>query len=132
MDSPAKRIKGGGTNPAVQQPKPPRTFRLSLIPVSIEQEPLRRYLNRLECRPRSPNLQPLEENILNFSLASYLSWQVATVSFRQEPAEFNKCIRGNSINIGLPRELGGTQITVDCDFYGMTPLYHPRLEPEYE
>lgn len=104
-----------------------RTLRLSQIPRSVEEDSFRNYLNNLERQTSST-----KENILAFSLAPYIDWLVATVTFDREPSAFFQCSHGQRLSFQLPAELGGATVYVDCDFYGITPLHHPQPEPEYE
>jgi len=109
----------------------PRTFRLSLIPTSVKESELREYLNALEC---SEGLAAA--NILAFSLAPFIDWLVATVTFGREPLLFAQCRPGLAVYFTLPVELAESSddIAVDCDFFGITPLYYPPIpqEPSYE
>jgi hypothetical protein len=105
-----------------------RTLRLSLIPTSVDGGRFRQYLAGLRCEAGV-----LDDNILAFSLAPYGKWLVATVAFRQEPLDLTECRSDRKCYVRLPPELDGATITVDCDFYGITPLYHPpKSEPIYE
>ncbi|KAA8899102.1 hypothetical protein FN846DRAFT_782513 [Sphaerosporella brunnea] len=119
--------QGLSTPSPVPQPKSPRTLRLSLIPTSVDNNQLRKFLGGLEYES-----QPPKENILALSLAPFVDWLVATVSFSQEPLIFLRCTTGRSLSLPLPPELGGSTINVDCDFYGITPLYHPPSKPTYD
>jgi hypothetical protein len=103
-----------------------RTFRLSEIPLDIKERALCKSLNRLRVGNTS-----IKRNSEVFSLATYRSWQVATVSFQQEPDDFKRCTPDHKIYIRLSkRRTEGravpVNIAVDCDFYGMTPLYQPK------
>jgi hypothetical protein len=120
-----------------QQPPPylpsqPRTLRLSPLPTSINEIRLRQYLNSLEC-----DAEYQAENILAFSLAPYMNWLVATVTFRQEPSIFAQCRPRSHLPFQLPADLAmprESNIIIDCDFYGITPLYSPLKpqEPKFE
>ena len=101
-----------------------RAFRLSGIPNSVGIDQLRQYLN---------GLQELDtpDNILALSLAPSVNWLVATVTFCQEPLILAQCKAGRTTQLQLPLEPGNASITVDCDFYGVTPLYHPD-KPQFE
>ncbi|KAF8534452.1 hypothetical protein BDD12DRAFT_895849 [Trichophaea hybrida] len=116
----------------MSHPKP-RTLRLSEIPTSVDENQLRQYLNNLECETTS-----VAENVLALSLAPYIDWLVATVTFRQEPLIFTQCRPHRIMHFELPTQLVGPRetgtILVDCDFYGITPLYHPPglQEPEFD
>jgi hypothetical protein len=123
------------TDSAKSKPKTPlkRTFRLTEIPTTVNEKQLKNYLNRLECKPG----RCTTANILKLVLAPYLDWLVATVTFREEPLAFKPCQSGHTMKLPLPAELaeeGETTISVDCDFYGITPLYHPpgTLKPTFE
>ncbi|KAI5817783.1 hypothetical protein BZA77DRAFT_365679 [Pyronema omphalodes] len=134
-------------------PAPLRTFRLSEIPPEMNDGALRQFLDSLKVGEGA-----IEGNSKVFSLAIYRSWQVATVSFHQEPDEFKKCKPGHQVYLQFPKRQISTLeshhepdkrvrdqrdhgvhsrlperpaetpaqpvcFTVDCDFYGMTPLY---------
>jgi hypothetical protein len=106
----------------------PRTLRLSLIPMSIDKDQLRRHLASLRYEA-----QVSDDNILALSLAPYRAWLVATVTFQVEPIEFRRCRSNHKLDVPLPLQPNGAPISVDCDFYGITPLYHPpQSEPKYE
>jgi hypothetical protein len=107
----------------------PRTLRLSLIPLRIDKNKLQRFLQGLECEDGIPTH---EQNIASFSLAPYIDWLVATIMFYQEPLIFMTCRPGYKSHVQLPAELDGATITVDCDFHGITPLYHPSPMPKYD
>ncbi|KAF8536942.1 hypothetical protein BDD12DRAFT_746625 [Trichophaea hybrida] len=105
-----------------------RTLRLSLIPTSVDEVRFRQHLAGLRCAAEVP-----DENILAFSLAPYRKWLVATVTFLQEPLDLTECRSDHKLHVRLPPELSEVTITVDCDFYGITPLYHPpQSEPKYD
>lgn len=115
-------------------PPQSRTFRLSGIPSSVKPEQLRTYLNSLICET-----QRTGENILALSLAPHLDRLVATVTFVEEPLIFRECRPLRSMELPVSTELAEsleadmiTDITVDCDFYGITPLYHPPQPPRFE
>jgi hypothetical protein len=109
-------------------PQSPRTFRLSLIPISIDQNRFKIYLRDLRCRSGTPT----ENNILAYSLAPYTDWLVATVTFFEEPLVFRECRPQRRLHVWIPPELGVAEIAVDCDFYGITPLNQPRSKPQFE
>jgi hypothetical protein len=110
-----------------------RTFRLSKIPPDMNDSALCQFLDSLQVGGGS-----IKGNSKVFSLATYSSWQVATVSFDQEPDEFERCKPGHEVHLQLPKRPVETRavpvrVTVDCDFYSMTPLYEPvGTTAEYE
>jgi hypothetical protein len=112
----------------------PLTLRLSEIPVTVQERQLRECLNSLECEAR-PHSVGAEKNVLALSLAPYIDWLVATVTFRHIPSAFAHCQPRRVVYFDLPPELSaeenGVTVTVDCDFYGITPLYQPT-QPEFE
>jgi hypothetical protein len=128
------RPKKSTNTPTNTSPPHPRTFRVSSIPTNIDKAGLRQYLCDLECekgiQPQNSGIQL--QNILAFSIAPYIGRLVATITFHQEPLLFLQCRPGHPLALQLPQELGGVKITVDCDFYGITPLYHPTSKPKYE
>jgi hypothetical protein len=102
-----------------------RTFRLSEIPPDMNDSALCQCLDSLQVGKGS-----IKGNSKVFSLATYRSWQVATVSFHQEPDEFERCKPGHEVHLQLPERQVETRavpvrVTIDCDFYSMTPLYEP-------
>lgn len=124
--------------PKPTEPPKPRTFRLKNVPLPVQREQLKTYLNSL---PSESHLEG--SNVQALSLAPYNhNWLVATVSFLKEPSAFGKCQSLRPLPLPIPTELGGSiessisidRITVDCDFYGMTPLYHSLQAggPEFE
>jgi hypothetical protein len=103
-------------------PKKPLTFRLSLIPSSIDEEKLRRCLDSLSYTKQSC------KKLLALSLVERGGWQVATVTFLEVPSEFQKCSRNNAIDVELDIEGIKSEITIDVDFYGVSPLYSSPQE----
>ncbi|KAF8248524.1 hypothetical protein K440DRAFT_625728 [Wilcoxina mikolae CBS 423.85] len=108
-----------------------RTLRMSPIPTTVNEDGLRNYLNSLACEEG-----PVKDNVLALSLAPFIECLVATVTFRQDPLVFVQCRPRNIVSITLPSILDKSrdpeEITVDCDFHGITPLYHPPGEPSYD
>jgi hypothetical protein len=101
-----------------------RTFRLSEIPLDMDERALRQFLDSLKVGRDSI----IQGNSEVFSLVTYRSWQVASVSFHQEPDDFKRCKPDQNIYLPFPnRRIEGravpVDVTVDCDFYGMTPFY---------
>ncbi|KAI5785392.1 hypothetical protein FPQ18DRAFT_87085 [Pyronema domesticum] len=101
-----------------------RTFRLSEIPLDMNAVVIRDYLDTLNIDNRC-----MKGNSQVLSLAMYGSWQVASVSFKyDEPDIFRGCKPDQNIYLQFPkRRIEGravpANVTVDCDFYGMTPFY---------
>lgn len=67
-------------------------------------------------------------------VAPFLGQQIATVTFLDEPSVIRECRPQRNVRLPMPPELvssedDSTVMTVDCDFYGITPLYHP-VHPE--
>jgi hypothetical protein len=102
-----------------------RTFRLSEIPLEMNEVALCQCLDSLQVGRVS-----IEGNSMVFPLATYRFGQVATVSFKHhEPDIFQGCKPDQNIYLPFPmRRIEGravpVNVTVDCDFYGMTPFYH--------
>jgi hypothetical protein len=80
-----------------------------------------------------------------YSLATFNSHQnvliqTATVSFHQEPELFKACTTDNPVDCHFQtfnherKSWIHHRVTIDCDFYGTTPLYQPpgSAPPEYE
>ncbi|KAI5816149.1 hypothetical protein BZA77DRAFT_344455 [Pyronema omphalodes] len=113
-----------GSDDAKSLPKR-RTYRLSEIPPDITRSKLCEFLDSLQA-----GTGLTEGNSKVFSLATYGSWQVATVSFDTIPDECETCVPGRQVHLRLSkRQVNGRAIsisvTIDCDFYSMTPLYEP-------
>ncbi len=117
-------------DPPIEATPPTPTFRLSELPLSIGEDQLEAYLNSLPFESQNDD-DDGSENVLSFSLAPYKTWQVATVTFHQEPQLFAKCQPNHSIRLRLPHEFARARYVVDCDFMGITPLYRPK-NPEIE
>ena len=100
-----------------------RTFRLSEIDISVSKATLKGALNRLQCEEEHTG-----ENVRFISLAkSHGRWQVGTVTFYEEPADFRSCIVSRPRYITLYDDSGSLldPVKVDCDFTGITPLCGP-------
>ncbi|KAI5816218.1 hypothetical protein BZA77DRAFT_264583, partial [Pyronema omphalodes] len=74
------------------------TFRLSEIPLDIDKSALSQGLDSLQV-----GTALIQGNSKVCSLAIYLSWQVATVSFHHVPDEFDKCKPGDRRPLQLPK-----------------------------
>lgn len=102
-----------------------RTFRLS-IPRHIAMESLKDFQDAyLMVGQRA-----IKRNCHVFSLAPYRSRvQVATVSFHREPDRLRQCQPDQqcTLEFALKERATPLKITFDCDFYGMTPVYHPPV-----
>lgn len=98
-----------------------RTLRICGIPLHITPEQLRTSLLRLSHGS-------LQANDLILSLAPFHEAQVATVTFLRgrEPAQFSGCRPGHEI-YALRLDGVGGNLVVDCDFYGITPLYSAKV-----
>jgi hypothetical protein len=111
---------------SIPKPKPdlkkPYTFRLSVIPSSVDEKKLRQCLDSLSYTKKH------YKNILALSLVKRSSWQVATATFHEVPSEFRECSRNCPIEVELDVEGIKNEITVDVDFYGVSPLYSPPQE----
>ncbi|KAI5811833.1 ankyrin repeat-containing domain protein [Pyronema omphalodes] len=86
-------------DPATPLPPRCRTFRLSEIPADMNNSTVRQFLDSLQVGAGS-----IKGNSTVFSLATYRSWQVATVSFHQEPEEFKICKPGHTVYLPLPKK----------------------------
>lgn len=58
--------------------------------------------------------------------------QVGTVCFDREPEVLERCRTGCEVYVTWHRGDRTYRLVVDCDFFGMTPLYHPQGVPEAE
>ncbi|KAI5814913.1 hypothetical protein BZA77DRAFT_317793 [Pyronema omphalodes] len=134
---PDRYTRGIDTNTSL--PANCRTFRVSEIPLYMDRSALSQFLDSLKVGKGS-----IEGNCRVFPLATCGSWQVATVSFHYVPDEFQKCKEGSPRSLQLVMQRGqyrndrynahhevhsrsGEQVSVsiDRDFYSMTPLYQP-------
>ena len=110
--------------PPIKRPIKPRTFRVSNIPPEVTESELRTYLKDLleDCTP--------DDFVVSLAPYSYGKRQIATVTFtRRELPPFSDC--RTSRRLYLPYDGMGSQIIVDCEFQGVTPLYS-AIEPTVE
>jgi hypothetical protein len=110
----AKRIRltSGSSDPELHH----YTFRIQSIDESISEEQLKTWLTQLS---------PSNDNVLALSLAPHNGHQTATVTFRHVPSEFESMSSGKQNSENFIAKIGtlGTDVTVDTDFLGITPLY---------
>jgi len=93
------------------RPSRPRTLRVGSIPLSVTEEEFRAYLERL-----------LGYDDFLLSFVRFKDYTVATLTLTQgEPAALSKCSPGNRAYLPYLGKLVG--LVVDCDFFGITPLY---------
>jgi hypothetical protein len=85
-------------DPSTPLPSPCRTFRLSEIPLDMDKDALCQCLDSVEVGRGNR-----KGNSKVFSLATYRSWQVATVSFHQEPDESKTCKPGDKVPLRLSK-----------------------------
>ncbi|KAF8243585.1 hypothetical protein K440DRAFT_55354 [Wilcoxina mikolae CBS 423.85] len=112
-------------------PSKPRSFRISLIPNSVDEVQLRQDLRRLSVDSDDQNeTLGATRNIVALCLIPRGTWKVATVSFRKEPLDFAACSPQHTIKLRLsgldPHTI--ELPTVDVDFNGITPLYSPLTQ----
>ncbi|KAI5794181.1 hypothetical protein FPQ18DRAFT_165423 [Pyronema domesticum] len=104
-----------------------RTFRICLIDESVTKSQLHEWLRTLKfpLHPSVDSRDTVDDNVLALSLVpSYDGSQTAAVTFSHTPRMFIPCKPRRHIDIAV--EIGGIrndEIVIDCDFYGMTPLY---------
>jgi hypothetical protein len=101
-------------DPSTPLPSRCRTFRLSEIPLDMNEGALCQCLDSLQVG--SVGRGSMKGNSKVFSLATYRSsWQVATVSFHQEPDDFKRCQPGCEVNVRLlKRQVEGRANTGPC------------------
>ena len=108
--------------PQIKRPIKRRTLRISSFPPDFTEGELRAYLKDLH-EDGTP-----DDFIISLVPYSYGKNQIATVTFtRKEPSSFSECQTDERLY--LRNE--GMNITVDCDFQGVTPLYSAK-EPTVE
>jgi hypothetical protein len=102
----------------------PRTFRISAIPCHVTKDQLIVYLQQL--LPYGTT----DEIIISVVPYSYGKELIATVTFtHREPARFFACKLGTELSLYF-KEMK-SNVVIDCDFFGITPLYSAR-EPAVE
>jgi hypothetical protein len=105
-----------------------RTLRINLFSNSVTETQLVEWLEGLACDEPDGHSSPNESNILKLTLYPYRTWQVATVTFCSVPSIFALCAPGRGqearVKIG---ETEAIDISVDCDFWGLTPLYTAQV-----
>lgn len=100
-------------------PQNARSLRITGIHSSVPYDEFRSFLGGLDS-----TLPEHNDNVLALSLApDTSSLQVATVCFRHEPAFFAECTPGNTRELSYSSHGAESQLVVDCDFFGLTPLY---------
>jgi hypothetical protein len=95
-----------------------RAFRITSIPASVNWKELHECLEALV-----PNPAPDETNVQALTLAPHGRGKIATIVFRQEPPVFAECTPGSAVDAGLDPGGAPCRLSLDCDFFGMTPLY---------
>jgi hypothetical protein len=108
-------------DPSIPLPPRCRTFRLSEIPVDMNVTMLRDHWDSLQVGTGF-----LRGNSKVFSLATYSSWQVATVSFHEEPDDFQRCKPGNPVDLQLSKRQVATAP------YHQEPDAYKRCKPGHE
>jgi len=103
------------TPPPAPKKGPGRTFRITSIPLEVSQHQLQSSLKDLMEVPE-------QQRWLKCSLVAVSKKQIATVTFESgEPPDLLECKPGHKANL-LLNDIDG-YLSVDCDFFGMTPLY---------
>lgn len=115
--------------PAHPSPHNFRSLRISAIPLAVTADEFWTFLNGLSTADRSENSP---SNVLARSLAlDTANFQVATVSFSNEPEVFVACTSDRPVYLNYHHNGLEDQLVVDCDFFGLTTLYS-ALEPTVE
>lgn len=121
---------------STEKPTRPRTFRIRGIPLAVGLETFEKSLLKVITSGKDSDPVVITPGELVISLTrktldeqNHLSIQIATVTFnRSDPELFPECKPGRpyywkpdtlSEDFKWPED----GLTVDCDFYGMTPLY---------
>lgn len=107
------------TEPATKQTQG-RSLRISLIPISVTASDFRAFLEKLPSRHQS---EDGDTNILALSLVKDNNSQVSTVCFKSEPDLFLECAPHKEIYVAFDHHGTKHQLVIDCDFFGLTPLY---------
>ncbi|TGZ77413.1 hypothetical protein EX30DRAFT_199508 [Ascodesmis nigricans] len=110
----------GKSSGSVPHSSKPRSLRISGIPSTVSTADFRNFLEQLLPSPAGCS----DENVLLLSLVPFLGGaQVATVCFKNEPRVFATCSPGATVYITFTHEGKLHELVVDCDFFGLTPLY---------
>jgi hypothetical protein len=101
---------------------PGRALRITGIPTSITKDQLRECLEALNNV--SGQQEPNVRSIRSLTLVPDGRTQVSTVAFYREPQIFSKVSPRHPVD-DVELNFGGVQyeVTVDCDFLGVTALY---------
>jgi hypothetical protein len=92
-----------------------RTFRLSSIPIEVQQDQLRESLETLTGYTDYSG-----QNVKALSLTrKSRNWQVCTVSFMREPPEFGICIPNHRLELSISIAGNEVDLAIDVDFYGI-------------
>jgi hypothetical protein len=105
--------------PPIERPKKRRTFRISSIPPDVTEGELGTRLKSLfqDCTP--------DDCVISLAPYSYGKEQMATVSFiRREPSPFSEYKTDEKVYVR--NEGMKSDISVDCQFQGVTPLYSAK------
>lgn len=107
-----------------------RSLRISSIPTMVTESELRTFLQGLQL--------PKSEQTVNIKAISLqkekCGLQTATVCFEREPDPISSCARCRKITVPYPYQGKTHDLVVDCDFYGLTPLFSsekPTVEYVY-
>lgn len=95
-----------------------RTLRIRDIPLSVKQEDFKDFLKQL---------LGYDDFILSYVYCEYMITATVTLT-NGEPLALSTCTPGKTIYLACPL---ATELKVDCDFLGMTPLYsaeNPTVE----
>ena len=111
-------------------PKAMRSLRVSSIPSAVRVNDFRRYLENLTYHCDGTGTS--DTNVLAMSLAPDGRWKVATVCFHNEPEPFSECDPSTNVTVYFDHVGTRHELTVDCDFFGMTPLYCSPEQPVVE
>jgi hypothetical protein len=112
------------------RPRNTRSLRISLIPLAVTASDFRSFLERLQPHNGS-DLGRCGNNILAMSLVQHGRSQVATICFDSEPDFFSVCTSDAPMHLNFRHHETDYQLVVDCDFFGLTPLYSSE-EPTVE
>jgi hypothetical protein len=108
------------TDEGLQSKPAHRTFRICLIPCSVTEIQFRQWLESLNWKTSDGDGQ---NKVLELSLTPYTTWQTATVTVLHTPQEFTRCVPGGNTEIRAKFGEIESDVVIDCDFLGITPLY---------
>lgn len=102
-----------------------RAFRISSIPIVVDINTFRDYLETLAHDGSSGRYENAVtvSNIRSLTLVPHGRGKIATVVFHVVPRQLEESSPGAPVEIEFDHNGTRCRLTVDCDFFGMTPYY---------